>query len=279
VLEQQGPPHGPAPESSAGGRHDVLPSGAEADGGAADVARPAADPAQRTPTWNRLTSLMEVIICSGFPTQVLLTALLMVAGLNVIDGTGRLSLAFIVWLSALDTALIVFLVPLFLRARGEQPSRVLLGGGSVPREALIGGLLLPVAFGLVVGAAALIDQVAPWLRNPDGNPLADLLRRPLDIAVFAVVAVVAGGLREEVQRAFILHRFEQHLGGAVPGLVIFSLAFGLGHALQGWDAAVLTALLGAFWGAVYLRRRSLVAAAVCHALFNLIEIAFHGLQA
>ena len=76
-----------------------------------------------------------------------------------------------------------------------------------------------------------------------------------------------------MQRAFILRRFEQHLGGAVTGLIVFSVAFGLGHLVQGRDAAIVTGLLGAFWGIVYLRRRSVVAPIVCHAGFNLIEVA------
>jgi membrane protease YdiL (CAAX protease family) len=33
------------------------------------------------------------------------------------------------------------------------------------------------------------------------------------------------------------------------------------------------------WGLVYLWRRSILAPAVCHATFNLIEVAYHGLQA
>lgn len=74
----------------------------------------------------------------------------------------------------------------------------------------------------------------------------------------------------------MLHRFEQHLGGATVGLVLFSTAFGLGHALQGWEASILTGLLGAFWGGVYLWRRSIVAPAVCHAAFNLVEVITHG---
>jgi membrane protease YdiL (CAAX protease family) len=39
----------------------------------------------------------------------------------------------------------------------------------------------------------------------------------------------------------------------------------------------MTAGLGAIWGAVYLRRRSLVAPAVCHAAFDLIQVAALGL--
>ncbi|MGH9145401.1 MAG: CPBP family intramembrane glutamic endopeptidase, partial [Vicinamibacterales bacterium] len=99
-----------------------------------------------------------------------------------------------------------------------------------------------------------------------------LIRTARDAVVFAVVATLAGGLREEMQRAFVLRRFERHLGGAPVGLVIFSVMFGAGHALQGWDAAITTGALGAFWGAVYLRRGSIVAPVVSHSAFNAAEI-------
>jgi membrane protease YdiL (CAAX protease family) len=56
------------------------------------------------------------------------------------------------------------------------------------------------------------------------------------------------------------------------GLVVTSVAFGFGHLIQGVDAAVATALLGAFWGMVYLRRRSTVAPMVSHAGFDLLQI-------
>ena len=87
--------------------------------------------------------------------------------------------------------------------------------------------------------------------------------------------MLAGGVREEVQRAFILHRFDQDLGGARLGLALFSIAFGLGHLTQGLDAALITGMLGLLWGVMYLRRRSMVAPAISHSLFNLIEIALY----
>jgi membrane protease YdiL (CAAX protease family) len=43
--------------------------------------------------------------------------------------------------------------------------------------------------------------------------------------------------------------------------------------VQGRDIAIVTAALGALWGAMWLRRRSIAAAAVCHALFNLGQVA------
>jgi membrane protease YdiL (CAAX protease family) len=87
---------------------------------------------------------------------------------------------------------------------------------------------------LIAAAVLLISQyVAPWLHNVPDNPLAGLLQSPRDRWLFAIVALVAGGVREEVQRAFLLTRFEQHLGGARVGLIVTSVAFGLGHLLQG----------------------------------------------
>jgi membrane protease YdiL (CAAX protease family) len=90
--------------------------------------------------------------------------------------------------------------------------------------------------------------------------------------MFLVVVIVAGGLREELQRAFLLHRFRHDLGNAGAGLVVTSLAFGLGHTLQGWDAAILTAVLGATWGLIYLTRGSAIAPIVSHSLFNSAEL-------
>ena len=103
------------------------------------------------------------------------------------------------------------------------------------------------------------------------NPLQDLAHTRANAVLFAVVVMIAGGVREEVQRAFVLRRFEQYLGGAL-GLVLFSVIFGLGHLPQGHDVAIATAILGAFWGAIYLRRRSILGPMVGHAGFNLAQV-------
>ena len=89
----------------------------------------------------------------------------------------------------------------------------------------------------------------------------------------AVVLVVAGGIREEIQRAFLLRRFEHWLGGPVVGVVVASVGFGAGHIIQGVDVAVVTGLLGMFWAVIYLRRRSIVAPVVSHSGFNLLQLA------
>ena len=229
--------------------------------------------ATRTPLGDRLVAIAEVTLCSGFPTQLgLILLVTLVGGAAPVSAAGQLSLSYVVVLSLADAALVLLLVWLLLRAHGEHPIAAFVGTRGFGGEMLLGIALVPAALLIVAVTFGIMLRVAPWLHNVSENPLEALIRSPAAAVWFGVVAVVAGGLREEVQRAFILRRFEQHLGGGVTGLVVFSVAFGLGHLVQGWDAAIATGLLGAFWGIVYLRRRSVVAPIVCHALFNLTEI-------
>ena len=62
------------------------------------------------------------------------------------------------------------------------------------------------------------------------------------------------------------------LGGGLGGVLFYSVLFGLGHYEQGYDATIATGLLGAFWGVVYLVRRSIIAPVVSHAGFNLAQV-------
>lgn len=243
-----------------------LPPGAVSPGG-----RPLSDdPAPHL--FDRIVALFEVLLCSGFPTQILLMGLLTAAGFRPLDGAGRLSATYVLVLSAADAALLVSLILGLLWLHGESPREVFLGTRRASREAALGLLLVFPTIAFVAAGFALIQRYAPWLHNVPDNPLEALVRTPRDALVFGVVAIVAGGLREEMQRAFVLRRFEAHLGGALVGLAIFSVAFGAGHLIQGRDAALLTALLGVFWGALYLLRRSIMAPALTHAGFNAAEI-------
>ncbi len=219
----------------------------------------------------RAVAVLEVALCSGFPTQLLLAAALGAIGLQA-TGARSLSFSYVVALSLADAVLVLGLIGFFLRARGETMRELALGSRSARAEARFGLALVPALVVAVIAGTLLLGWLAPGLRNVPENPFESLLDTPGRVALFALVAIVAGGIREELQRAFVLRRFEQHLGGGWIGLILFSTAFGLGHQIQGWDAAILTGLLGAGWGAIYLIRRSAVAPMVSHAGFNTAEI-------
>jgi membrane protease YdiL (CAAX protease family) len=221
----------------------------------------------------RVAAALEVILCSGFPTQIILIVILTTFGMKMRLADGGLASPFVFTLTLLDTILLVGLIAFFMRAHGESMTEQLFGWRPKWRELLFGLALIPASFFVVIAVLVMVQLAAPWMRNVPHNPLQDLVHNRWDAVIFAFVVMIAGGVREEIQRGFVLRRFEQYLGGGVPGLVIFSALFGLGHLEQGYDVAFATAVLGAFWGSIYLRRRSILGPMVGHAGFNLAQVA------
>src|SRR5262245_4327838 len=201
------PPPPPDPALSGGAPDDATnPSGVgpATPAGAQD---PAADDARRKPTAaERIAALLEAILCSDYPTQLALAATFAVFGLQPFTPEGTLSASYVFLLSMADTLFLVGLIMLFLRAHGEHPRDVLLGSRPLGPE-LRAGIPLTLIV-LIIAATALlaVQKLVPGLHNVERNPMQDLIRTPLNVAMFAVTAVVAGGVREEIQRAFLVHR-------------------------------------------------------------------------
>lgn len=245
----------------------ILRAGRESEPPSALAVTPAPSPVAP-----RATALLEVILCSGYPTQLVLVVILTRLGMSIRTASGGLTPSFVFVLSLLDAALVLALVVLFIKARGERIRDVLLGNRSVLREGLLGVTLVPMVFLAVVILLAIVLTFVPRLHNVPRNPLEAMVQTPRDAIIFTIVVMIAGGMREEVQRGFIVHRFDQYLGGGSVGVAAYSVAFGLGHLEQGWDAALATGVLGAIWGSIYLVRRSVVAPMVSHAGFNLLQL-------
>jgi membrane protease YdiL (CAAX protease family) len=219
----------------------------------------------------RIAAFFEVVLCSGWPSQFAITYLIALAGFSPHEG-GHLSFGYVTTLLLADAVILIGMIFWFLYRHGETPRDVFLGNRAVRHEIWLGIPMTAVVFMLALVVLNTTQRLVPSLHNVPENPLQQLIATRGQAILFAFVATIAGGLREEIQRAFIIHRFEQHLGGAWVGLVLYSLLFGAGHALQGWDAVVTTTMLGLFWGYVYLSRRSIVAPAVSHSGFNAAEI-------
>jgi membrane protease YdiL (CAAX protease family) len=219
----------------------------------------------------RASAILEILLCSGVPSQFALAYMFALFGFSPLVG-GRLSIAYIATLLLVDASILIALILWLLQRRGENPREVFVGHRPVLHEMALGIPMTAVVFLLAVLVLSAARVLFPALHNVRENPLQHLIQTPGQALVLAIVATIGGGFREEIQRAFIIHRFEQHLGGAYAGLIIYSLIFGLGHSLQGWDAVLTTALLGAFWGYVYIVRRTIVAPVVSHSGFNAAEI-------
>lgn len=215
---------------------------------------------------------VEIVVCSGYPTQLAIAFALQAGGLSALRDDGALSATFVFALSLIDTVVLLTLILWLLLRRGERPGRVFFGGRPPGREAAAGVASVPFVFISVAVLTLAIRRYAPSLHNVPDNPLEALLGTQAGLLMFLFVVIVAGGIREELQRAFLLHRFRDDLGRPWLGVMITSLAFGLGHTLQGLDAAIITGTLGAIWGVMYVLRRSAVAPIVSHSLFNSAEL-------
>jgi membrane protease YdiL (CAAX protease family) len=186
---------------------------------------------------------------------------------------GQLNGRFVFLLALTDTAVLLSLIVWLLVRRGERPWTVFFGDRPPGREIAAGIGSLPLIIALVIGLTLAIRRLLPALRNVPNNPLEGLISDHAGgLWLFLFVVIVAGGVREELQRAFLLHRFRDNLGQPWLGVVITSLSFGMGHTLQGLDAAVITGALGATWGIMYLTRRGALASMVSHSLFNSAEL-------
>ena len=78
---------------------------------------------------DRVSALLEILLCSSVPTQLALAGALRVAGVQVFSKAGQLSLTFVVILSVGDTLLLAALMVIITRSHGESVRELWLGRG------------------------------------------------------------------------------------------------------------------------------------------------------
>jgi membrane protease YdiL (CAAX protease family) len=88
---------------------------------------------------------------------------------------------------------------------------------------------------------------------------------------FVLVALTAGVCEEILYRGFLPWFIDGWTGVVGPGYVLAALAFGLGHAYQGREGIVVTAILGLFFGSLAFGVRSLVPGQVLHVAIDLVN--------
>jgi membrane protease YdiL (CAAX protease family) len=246
---------------------DLAPDSREAP---AAPAFPPPEPA--APRLSRGRAFLEVVLCSSYPTQLVVAGTLAAAGIQGLKPDGALNAPFVIAVAVGDALLVAALIAWFIRRNGESMHDVFVARQPLWREVAFGIVLAPAVLRGISLVVAGLRALVPSLHNVPTNPMGALMRDPVLAGVFAVVVVLAGGVREELQRGFQLHRLTGYVCGRGPALLLTSVAFGAGHTLQGLDVAVATGVLGAFWSLLYLARGSIVAAAVSHGLFNLGQV-------
>src|SRR5215213_4112668 len=105
----------------------------------------------------RAAAALEVILCSGFPTQIVIITVLATFGMQPRLDDGRFNAPFVFALTLLDTLLLVGLVCFFFRAHRESFREQLFAGGRLLRELLLGIALVPASFAVVVLVLVLVQ--------------------------------------------------------------------------------------------------------------------------
>ena len=228
------------------------------------------------PRW--FAVVQAFLVCGILPTQLAIATMLVVfLDVPMLAGDGAISLHFLATLSLFDTALVALLIRVFLFLSGEESRDVFLGRRPIWGEVWRGLALVPVVLIGVTAIVLALRAVAPWLQTVKESPISQYMQNPYDAAIFLVVGVLAGGVREELQRGFFLHRFQRVLVGVRFGQAAalggYTLLFGALHFDQGLDVAIAVGSLGLLWGLLYLKRRSSVMPMVNHACFNGAQVA------
>lgn len=167
-----------------------------------------------------------------------------------------------------DLALVA-LIGYFLWRAGQSPRAIGWTTGHLGREIALGvALFVPLFLGarwleaLLVGFGFTTGTSSGLV--PSRSP-SELL---LALALVGVVAIS----EETIFRGYLLLRFRNVLGRALPAVLVVSVIFMLGHGYEGSAGAITVGVTGAVWSAVYLWRRSLVAPVTMHFLLDAVAI-------
>jgi len=123
-----------------------------------------------------------------------------------------------------------------------------------------------------ISAAYVVAAVQGLFEMPGGsNPLMDLLKEKTSLVLMAIFGIAVAPLCEELAfRGFLQPLLVRSLG-AIPGILLAAIPFGLLHFQEygrSWRHVVLISLAGALFGWMRHATGSTMASTVMHAAFN-----------
>lgn len=172
------------------------------------------------------------------------------------------------------------LVALLLWRNGQGPAQVGLGRAGLGRELLWGVPVFAATYAVHLAATLPLSLLGALL-HLSGREVAartqmatSLAETGLGVPTFALMMVLVTGFEELTFRGFLVPRLRTVLGGHWTWAVLLAAAlFGLGHVYEGTLAVFQTAVLGAWFGFVFLARARLPAVMFAHAAFNTVNFA------
>jgi membrane protease YdiL (CAAX protease family) len=231
---------------------------------------PLPESAPRKSWTDRLQALFEVLLLSGLVSSFLVALPLSFARGKSLEFLMR-DVRFVSIFLLLESGITFLLLKMMLRVHRETIQSLGCTWDRWKRNLSLGLALVPLLF-LINALVLFAFRVYLPRYYTEHNPLTEIIHTPQQLALFIFTALVAGGVKEELQRAFILNKFHRYLGGGGVGLVLWSLAFGAGHYVQGAQGIVIAAVYGFIFGLVYLMSGNLVAPIVAHGAYDTLAL-------
>jgi uncharacterized protein len=132
--------------------------------------------------------------------------------------------------------------------------------------ALVGGVLL----------AFLVSALAALLHTPQvPSPVESLMKSPVLLSLFGVMAVTIAPLFEELLFRGFLQPLLSRTFGVVAGIVITAVVFGALHAPEysmAWQYALAVSIVGAVLGWVRFKSNSIIPSTVMHGSYNAVFV-------
>ncbi|AKJ01927.1 membrane protease YdiL (CAAX protease family) [Archangium gephyra] len=174
---------------------------------------------------------------------------------------------------------VCLLVGLLLWRDGQGPAQLGLVREGLGRELLISVPVLVGAYAANIAVSIPIALIGIFLKLTDKEMVArkevatGLVEMGLSVPVFAAAMVLVAGFEELAFRGFLVPRLKVLLGNWPAAVVLSAVLFGLGHFYEGTLAVAQTAVLGAYFGFVFVfvRRFRLPSVMLAHAAFNTIN--------
>lgn len=175
---------------------------------------------------------------------------------------------------ARSKAIVLAIIVVLMRLGGEGADGVSLSRKDAWRRIGIGlaiGLPMFVLFNAVLDSALAAVFPKPAQTGPS---VMAFFKDPRHLFAWLPISVFAGGFVEELQRVFVLSRFEKRFGrpGLVFAIVASSAVFGHGHLYQGVGTAIGTGLAGVTYSLLWLRRRSALEPMAAHACADVLAV-------
>lgn len=171
------------------------------------------------------------------------------------------------------------LVVLLLRSNGQDLAQLGLVREGWVRELLLGLPVIAGTYAVHIAASLPIAAVATLMKLTGQETLARkevasaLTDMGLSVPAFAAAMVLVTGFEEVTFRGFLVPRLRVVLERWWAAVLLSAALFGLGHVYEGTFAVFQTAVLGAWFGLVFVWRTRLPSVMLAHAAFNTLNFA------